>query len=276
MKSAFILFLLILISPLNSYASQEGQTATIVTQTAHPLSVIQPTEEKLEVFSDLYYELTDVSQGSRTGNWQELTTLAGASKGNIKGYFSVSQLRRFDQHDYTGNFGAYLSMKDSYVHFETGFGWDTSFIYRLQEVIEYAHKLYKGLYWQVGYNYRAYTAQGDTHLIYPGLIFYFGNNYISVNYGASIIESRGLGQMGSLKYDIALNGRLHWWAGGAYGEWLYDIYGLSANQEYGYYGFSGFTYNLYKGISARVGYSYGGEKPKFIKRGFMYGLFFKF
>lgn len=275
-KFLFIPLLFILAGPLNSYASQEGQAATIITQTAHPLSVIQPMEEKIDIFSDVYYELNDIVQGSRNGSWRELTTLAGAGKGNIKGYFSISQLRRFDQHNYTGNFGAYLSMKNAYLHFETGFGWDISYVYRLQDIIEYAHKLYKGLYWQVGYNYRAYMAGGDAHLIYPCLIYYFGNSYISANYGAAIIEGRGAGKMSSIKCDIAITDRLHWWAGGAYGEWLYDINGLSANEELGYFGFTGFTYNIYKGISVRAGYSYGEEKPKFTKKGFVYGVFAKF
>lgn len=275
-KLLFVPFIFILISPLNSSASEQGQTATVMTQTAHPFAVIQPAKEQIEFFSDVYDEYSDVSENSRNGSWQELNTLAGLAKGNIKGYFSVSQLSRLGQRNYTGNFGAYLTMKDAYMHFETGFGWDISYIYRLQDIIEYAHKIYKGLYWQLGYNYRAYVATGDTHLIYPGLIYYFGNNYISANYGISIIESRGTGQMGSVKCDIALTSRLHWWTGGAYGEWLYDINGLPANKEFGYLGFTGFTYNLYKNISVRVGYSYGAEKPKFIKRGFMGGLFFKF
>ena len=271
---AFLFF--ILISPLGAYASQGGQSAPLITQTTHPLAAPQPAKEQIEYFSDAYYEYSDVSQNSQNGNWQELTTLAGAIKGNIKGYFSVSQLSRFDQYDYTGNFGAYLTMKDAYLHFETGFGWDISYIYRLQDIIEYSHKLYKGLYWQLGYNYRAYIAGGDTHLIYPGLIYYFGNNYVSASYGASIIEGRGTGHMGSVKCDIAVTDRLHWWTGGAYGEWLYDINGLPANDELGYFVFTGLTYNFYKDISARVGFSYGAEKPDFIKRGFMGGLFFKF
>lgn len=261
--------------PIYSYAAQEGNTASIVTQMPPPVSVIKPPEEKMEIFTDSYYEYSDIVQGSRNGSWKEVTNLAGIAKGGLRGYFSVSQLRRFSDRNYTANFGAYIIMKDSYAHFETGFGWDISYIYRLQDTIEYAHRIYKGLYGQLGYNYRAYPA-GDNHLIYPGFIYYFGNNYISANYGATIIESRGTGNMGSMKLNLAVNDRLSWWFGGAYGEWLYDIFGLPSNDEFGYLLYSGFTFNITKWVSARIGYSYGTEKPKFLKRNLMYGLSFKF
>lgn len=261
--------------PVYSFAAQEGQTARIISQIPPPISVIKPAEEKMEIFADSYYEFSDIVQGSRNGSWKEVTNLVGAAKGKLKGYFSVSQLRRFNQRNYTANFGGYLTMKDAYAHFETGFGWNISYIYRLQDTIEYAHRIYKGLYGQLGYNYRAYSA-GDNHLIYPGFTYYFGNNYISANYGAAIIESRGTGNMGMLKLNLAVNDRLNWWFGGAYGQWLYDIFGLPANDEFGYLLYSGFTVNINKWVCARIGYSYGTEKPKFLKRNLMYGLSFKF
>ncbi len=274
LKSFFIIFFcLIFFTP--AYAAQQTNTPNIITEAPPPIPAKIAEEEKIEVFADSYYEPSDVAQGSRKGSWKEVTDMAGLSKGNLKGYFSVSQLRRFEDTNYTANFGAYLMMKNSSLHFETGFAWDRTFIYRLQDIIEYSHKLYNYLYWQLGYTYRAYPT-GDTHLIYPGLIYYFGDSYISANYGASIIASRGAGNMGTVKLNIALNKYVSWWWGGAYGQWLYDIDGLPASQEVGYILFSGFTYNINKWLTARIGYSYGTEKPKFLKRNLMYGLSLKF
>ncbi|MDD4940127.1 MAG: YaiO family outer membrane beta-barrel protein [Candidatus Omnitrophica bacterium] len=214
-------------------------------------------------------------QGSRIGSWKEVTNMAGIAKGKLRGYFSVSQFRRFKERDYAANFGAYLTMKDAYLHFETGFGWDRTYIYRLQDTIEYSRKLRKNLYWQLGYNFRAYPT-GDNHLIYPGLVYYFGDSYIGANYAASIIQGRGTGNMATMKLNIAANKHVSWWFGGAYGQWLYDIFGLPARDELGFIIFSGFTFNISKWLSARIGYSYGTEKPKFLKRNFMYGLSLKF
>ena len=157
---SFIFFI-----PIYSFAAQEGNTASIVTQMTPPVLVMKPPQEKMEIFTDSYYEYSDIVQGSRKGSWSEATNLAGIAKGGLRGYFSVSQLSRFNDRNYTANFGAYITMKDSYVHFETGFGWDISYIYRLQDLIEYGHRIYKGLYAQLGYNYRAYSSSGDNHLI---------------------------------------------------------------------------------------------------------------
>lgn len=270
-----LVVLTIFLVSLNSAQAAEPESVMIITKIIPPLKVIQAPEKKWEVFSDNYYEYSDVSQNSRTGSWWENTNLLGFARGNIKGYFSVSELSRFGKRDNTANFGAYLTMKNSYLHFETGFGWDINYIYRLQEVIEYAHKMYKGLYWQLGYNYRAYSA-GDTQLIYPGLIYYFGNNYISANYGCSIIQNRGTANMGSIKGDFVLNKYVDLWVGGAVGQWLYDINGLPASEEFGYLGLAGVTFHLNKNVAVKFGYSYGHEKPNFIKRGVSAGLDFKF
>ena len=59
---------------------------------------------------------------------------------------------------------------------------------------------------------------------------------------------------------------MRWSAGVAYGQRLYDIYGLDAHEEDGYILFTGVNLKLYKGIRFRAGYSYSFEKPKFIKR----------
>ena len=69
---------------------------------------------------------------------------------------------------------------------------------------------------------------------------------------------------------------MHWWIGAAFGQRLYDIFGGDAKQEFGYIGFTGLQFNIYKGLSGRVGVSYGAEKPKFIKRSLDFGLSAKF
>jgi len=265
----------IFLSASLAFASQ-GDTASVITKITPAPSILEQPKEKNRVLLDAYYEFSDIKQGSRQGSWREETNQVTYVHKNLSSYFSVSQLRRFDQRNYTANFGAYLNLTNSYLHYETGFGWDLSYIYRLQNIVEYGHKLYKGLYWQLGYNYRVYNAAGDNHIIYPGLIYYFGNHYVSTDYGAIIIEGRGTGHFGTVKGNFAITDYLHWWIGGACGNWLYDIYGLPAKNEFGYLFFNGFTLDLPKGFSARIGYSYGMENPKFFKRSIEYGLSYKF
>ena len=261
--------------PFDSIQASEPEAVSIITKITPSLKFIEEPEKDWEIFSSNYYEYSDVSQNSRAGSWWENTNLLGFARKNIKGYFSVTELSRFGERDNTANFGAYLTMKNSYMHFETGFGWDIDYIYRLQQVIEYAHKMYKGLYWQAGYNYRAYST-GDTQLIYPGLIYYFGNSYIGANYGCSIIQHRGTGNMGSIKGNFTMNKYVDFWVGGAVGQWLYDINGLPASQEFGYLGLAGVTFHLNKNVAVKFGYSYGHENPDFIKRGVTAGVDFKF
>lgn len=269
-------FAILLALPSCVLAAEQAETAKIITQiTPAAIAKVETEKQKGEIFIDNYYEHSKVHQGTRRGSWEETTNLAGYKYGNLRSYFSVSQLRRFDDRNYTANFGAYYTMPNSYCHFETGFGWDTSYIYRTQNLAEYAHRLYKGLYWQLGYNYRTYGS-GNSQLIYPGLYYYFGNSYLALEYGRSMIDGRGGGNMGSLKSNIAINNRLNWWSGAAYGQRLYDIYELPASEQYGCIIFSGFTYKVTENISLRAGYTYGKEKPKFFKRGYMLDLALKF
>ena len=267
-----------LLPALSAYGAEEGETARMIRRITPPLYVIEKKEEEKKKDSwylDTFYETSGILQGNKTGRWDELDTLFGYIHQNVQGYLSFSQLERFDVKDYTVNFGTYITLKDSYVHLEGGFGWDISYIYQFQSIAEYGHKLYKTLFWQMGYAYRDYLSN-DTHLVYPGLIYYFGDSYMSATYGASFIESRDTASFGTVKGDFAITDFLRWTAGVAFGQRLYDIFELDAAQENGYILFTGLTVKIYKGIVGKVGYSYGTEDPKFVKRSINFDLTVKF
>lgn len=238
-----------------------------------PAMVEEKPAEEWDV--SVFYERSNVVQGNSYGHWDELTPRISYSRNNILGYVSVSELERFQERDYTANAGTYFTLNKYFIHEEAGFGWDVDFIYKFQNILEVGHKLYKNLFWQMGYNYRAYIVN-DTHLMYPGLIYYFGNNYVGLDYGLSVINSRGLAQYGVLKSDFALTKFLHWQLGTAIGQRLYDIFGYDTRKEYGYIIFTGANFNINKDISFKVGYSYGMENPKFIKRSLNLSLAAKF
>ncbi|MFA5146706.1 MAG: YaiO family outer membrane beta-barrel protein [Candidatus Omnitrophota bacterium] len=262
--------------PICAYPAERAETERLIREITPPLQLVEDrAEKKDEWYVDSFYEPSDIIQGNRTGHWNELDTTFGYVHGNVHGYMSVSQLERFDSKDYTANFGSYFSLRDSYVHIEAGFGWDVDYIYKFQSIAEYGHKLYSSLFWQIGYNYRAYGTD-DTHMIYPGLIYYFGDSYISADYGASCMEGHDTANFGTVKGDFALTDFLHWYCGIAFGERLYDIYGLEAHDEYGYIMFTGLKFTVYKGIQIKAGYSYGTEKPKFIKRAINFAASVKF
>ena len=260
-----------------SFAAEHGETARLIQQQmAPPLAVLKEKEAvKDEIFADVFYEPSDIMQGNRTGHWTELTTLYAYTHQNVRSYIFVSQLERFDDKDYTGNYGSYINMKNSYVHYETGFGWKVDYIYKFQTILEYGHKLYKSLFWQVGYNWRDYSSH-DTHIIYPGLIYYFGDSYISGDWGICYKEHASNAYFGSFKGNFAITKLLNLYGGVAVGERLYDIYELKACKENGYILFTGLSYKFSKNLSARFGISYGTEEPKFIKRSLDLGLSLKF
>lgn len=279
---AIILLLSVLASSAvavnESYGATEGaETARLIQQQmAPPLAVLKDEEaEKDEVFADVFYEPSDIMQGNRTGHWNELTTLYAYTHRNVRSYLFVSQLERFDDKDYTGNFGTYINLKNSYVHYEVGFGWKVDFIYKLQTILEYGHKLYENLFWQMGYSWRNYSTH-DTHIVYPGLIYYFGDSYISGDWGITYKEHSSTGFFGTFKGNFAITKKLNYYAGVAVGQRLYDIFELKAAKENGYILFTGLNYKFTKNWSARFGISYGTEEPKFIKRSLDFGLSLKF
>lgn len=275
-RPILIASLLALLTPSCIDAAEQADNEQLLRKMTPPLEIVrEQVEKKDEMYFDAFYDPSDVIQGSRTGYWDELITTFGYIHRTVHSYVSVSQLERFDNKDYTANIGAYLSLKDSYAHIEAGFGWDVDYIYKFQSIAEYGHKLYKTLFGQIGYIYRAYGTD-DTHLVCPGLIYYFGDSYLSVNYGVSFMEAHDTAHLGTVKGDFAITDFLHWSCGVAFGERLYDINGFDARAEQGYILFTGCTITLYKGISFRAGYSYGAEKPKFIKRGINFALSARF
>ncbi len=275
---AFVLLLFIALPSSQLFAAEQGEAERLVRRITPPLSIIkEEAGKKDQWYFDSYYEPSLIIQGNRTGRWSELTNTFGYIHQNVNGYFNVSQLDRLGNNDYTANFGSYLTFKDAYAHIETGFGWDIDYIYNFQAIAEYGHKIIKNLFGQIGYNYRMYSISGDVHNVYPGLTYYFGDHYISVNYGASWIESRDFAGFGTVKGSFAITDFLRLYGGVAVGERLYDILGKNpANKESGYILFIGTNINAYKSITCRFGYTYGMELPKFQKHGVNYALSVKF
>ena len=253
----------------------EVDTERLLRRMTPSLAIVKEPTVKDEMYFDAYYEPSDILQGNQTGHWSEMTATYGYTHDKVRGYGSVTRYERFSNRDFTANIGAYFSFPDSYFHSEIGAGWYEDYIYNLLVLNEYGHKLYKNVYWQMGYNFRSYGT-GNTHVAYPGLIYYFGDSYLSASYGAIWIEGRGTGNFGNFRGDFAITDFLNLYSGVAVGQWLYDIYGLAPSKEFGYILSIGLNAKIYKGINARVGYSYSMEDPKFIKRSLSFGLSAKF
>ena len=258
--------------------SEAAQTDTehLIRRMTPPLAIAREAPTEDEMYFDAYYEPSDILQGNRTGHWSEITGTYGYTHGKVRGYGSVTRYERFDDKDFTANIGAYFNLPDSYLHSEIVAGWYTDYIYHLQLINEYGHKLFKNVFAQIGYNFRSYETSGSTHIAYPGLIYYFGDSYLAADYGAIWIEGRGTGNFGNFRGDFAITDFLHLWSGVAVGQWLYDIYGLAPSKESGYILSTGINVKIYKNINARVGYSYSAEAPKFIKRSINFGLSTRF
>lgn len=277
--------LLAITAILISVPARQGVAATadvekLVQKLTPPLAI---TEEKPKVkdvtYFDAYYEPSVVTQGNKCGFWNEFDYTLGLMHKNITGYMFISQQERFDVKNQTANFGSYINLdKDQYVHFEEAIGWGVKeFLYQFQSLTEYGHRIHENMFGQINYTYRSYRGSvDDTHLIIPSLIYYFGDSYLSASYGANCMESHGPASFGVVKGDFAVTDFLRWNCGAAFGEKLYDIYGLGAHQERGYILFGGVNIRLYKGINCRFGYIYGEEAPKFVKRGVYYAVSAKF
>jgi hypothetical protein len=274
-KYIVFLFIAVFIRPAFIYAAGESQTEQMLKTAAPPPRVMEKHEGKGEIFLDSYYEPGKVVLGSRPGRWREITNRIGYKYKNILGYATMSQWNRFSVNNYTAHFGAYLNFPNSYTHAEAGWGWDVTYMYRFQSILEYGHRIKNGLYWQVGYNFRNY-AVNDTYMVYPGLIYYFGDNYISTDYGMTLTESRGVAQFGTVKGNFALGKRFSLSLGTAVGRRVYDIFELPAYDQFGYIIFTGLNFNVCPWATARIGYSYGTEKPDFIKRSINTSISLKF
>ncbi len=263
---AFALMIVLGSSRLSFAAQEEDDTIKSTLPLYKILDQSLPKGEHW--FGNYFYDLGRVVQGSRRGHWSEMTGEAGYRHGHFTGYGSFTHHRRLGDDNYTTNAGIYFKLKNFYFHEEFGKGWNVSYIYKIQNLFEVSHPLYKNLHWQMGYIYRQYKKYG-THIVRPGLIYYFGDHYISADYGITAMERRGTGQHVSVKANIALIKNLRLSGGFSAGEWLYDIYGYSARKETGYIGFVMLDYRVLERLNLRAGYSYGTEKPKFIKRSIM-------
>ena len=263
----------------SAYAAEQASVEGLVQRLTPPLAVTAAKEPKKDNwYYDAYFEPGNVLQGTKRGHWNELDYSFGYIHKNITGYMWISQQERFDVKNNAAALGAYINMdKDQYAHFECGLGWPTNFLYQLQSITEYGHRLHENLFGQVVYTYRSYRGLADdTHLVAPGLIYYFGDSYLSANYGASYMESHDTASIGVFKGDFAITEFLRWNCGMAVGGKLYDILGKDARDEQGYILFTGVNINLYKGVNCKFGYIYGTEDPKFIKRSLYYAVSAKF
>ena len=271
---AMTVFLSLLL-PLDIYASEQGagETARLLTTLRPPPKPV--TKDK--IYLDANYEMSDVMIGANTGHWIEFINTYGYFHDKFFSYFYTDHYDRLNNKDYTANIGTYITIDENQnMHIEGGVGWAVDYIYKMQLITEYSHRLYKSLFWRLGWNYRD-NKTGTTNVIYPGLICYFGDHYISADWGTNIIECRGIGYTGSFKGDFAITDFLRYWVGVAFGERLYDTFGLNKpSAEYGYILFNGLTLTIYKDISAKMGFSYGYENPKFIKRSLYCALSIKF
>jgi hypothetical protein len=272
-KIIAIILLFLIATPPYIYAADQGETAKLLTTLRPPPKPV--TKDK--TYLDATYDMSNVLIGSTTGHWIEFINTYGYFHDKFFSYFYTDQYSRLSNRDYTANLGTYITIDENQnAHIEGGVGWQVDYIYKMQLITEYSHRLYKTLFWRLGWNYRD-CKTGTTNVIYPGLICYFGDHYISADWGTNIIECRGIGYTGSFKGDFKITDFLHLWGGVALGERLYDVYGLSKpSAEYGYILFSGLTFILFKDISARVGGSYSYENPKFIRRGMNFSLSVKF
>lgn len=114
-----ILALSFIIIPATSYSVEQGDQERLIRRITPPMAVVEEgAAKKDEWYVNSYYEPSQVLQGNKTGSWDELTTLFGYVHQKVRSYISVSQLERFDNKDYTANFGSYISLKNSYFHGE--------------------------------------------------------------------------------------------------------------------------------------------------------------
>jgi YaiO family outer membrane protein len=232
------------------------------------------TEKKL--YFDSYYEYGWVKQGSRKGAWKTLSSRLAYLHNNLQTpYLEITRYDRLKATDYTVDLGSYFKLQDAYAQAEIGFGDEIDYVYRFQTTLECSHKLIKNLFWKLGARYLNYAAN-DVLISSPGLIYYFGGHYLSLDYGNSITESRGMAHWGDIKGNFAITKRLQIWMGTALGERLYDIYAIKASKQYGYIFFTGFNFKTSDNMDFRVGYSYSMEKPSFIKRDLNCAFYLKF
>jgi hypothetical protein len=105
-------------------------------------------------------------------------------------------------------------------------------------------------------------------------MYYFGDHWISATFGTNWIEHRQTAYFGTAKGNFVITEYLDLWGGTAFGQRLYDIFGV--NGENGVILFGGITLKPLKGVNVKVGGSYGQEEPKFIKRSLIFDVSIKF
>ncbi len=232
------------------------------------------TEKK--IMTDSSYEYSFVRIGPKKVVWQLLTNqIMYSIKGQIP-YLEINWHERDRVSDVTLNGGSYFRFKNSNLHIEHGFGFDTDYIYRYQFRAEYEHRLVKTLFYKASERYLHYR-HSEVGVFSPvGATIYYGNHYITADYDFSITEGRGDAHWGSIKLNLELFDGMNAWTGAAFGQRLYDIQTIKAAKQGGIILFVGGDYRISDNIKFRTGYSYGQEKPNYLNRSIDVGLNIKF
>ena len=223
------------------------------------------------------YEYSWIKEGSRKGYWRVLENRVTYVNKNFQSFYVDSTgWDRLGVRDYSLDFGAYIKIKEGYIH--CGGGFDPSgskYLYNSKGFAEIEYKLINTLFLHFQTKYLHYSTN-DVYMESPGLVYYFGDNYVGVDYGIGLTESRGAAQFGIVKGNFALTERVHLWLGAALGERLFDIFLLKASKQYGSIFFGGTDIALAKNITCRLGGSYSKERPSFIKRSVEGAVIIKF
>ncbi|MDD4202319.1 MAG: YaiO family outer membrane beta-barrel protein [Candidatus Omnitrophica bacterium] len=275
MKRKIFFAIIFFIIPFIAYAQVDDQDEKLFQE--KQAEGIWVTDKKLDmrakgedtIYGHFYHEESTVKQGGRCGQWQITTfRVALLNKGLQFPYFEATRHNRFGERDYNFDFGGYFKLAEGYARIEAGFGHDVSYTSKFRAAGEIEQKLLGTLFVNINAEYQRKPG-AKVYIVSPGLIYYFGDHYIFLDYGLSIIESRGAANYGIAKANIRLMKNISFIGGFAIGERLYDIYGLDkASSEKGYIVFGGLEIKMNDDVAVRLGGSYSEEEPSFIKRSF--------
>lgn len=273
----YLVFAALLFSAAHTaaFASENAVIEKQLREQVPPLTERKPGKERL--FFSAYEEYSWINQGSSKGKWKLFTgNFAYSLNDALLPYVDVNAWERLGRYDQTVDAGTYIKFKDnSYLRTEIGFGTQLNYLYRYQTSLEYEHRLIKNYFANLGFRFLDYP-DDNVYILSPGLRYYFGDHYLSAFYNLSSTEGRGIAQWGTLRGNFTVNDRLNLYLGTVVGQRLYDIFELDASEQFGYIGFSGIDFNVYKNFKLRLGGSYSMEKPAFRKRSLDFGGFVKF
>ena len=272
----FVVFIFVFIISESSAAEHAETEHFLRRKATPPIATLEEATKKKDLwYLEGYYEPDTLRLGSETGKLSEYIEKIGYISTNLHAYLWSTQMNKFGSDAELLNLGAYYNFKNSYIHYEVGFGWDDDYVYKFQNLCTLGVRVYKNLFFQTGYVFR--DVQPDNmHIVYPGIVYRFGDNLINATYAASYTESRGLANQGLVRGEFALMEFLKLSTGIAFGERLFDASGLKASLENGFSLFVVLDTAIFKHFNLKVGYTYGRENPDFIRSGMNFALSTKF